>query len=104
MKDWEARFRGREKQVLRPSELFSWSAFVVALAYAALITWLLIGVSRDVDPEAVTAGWVLLGFPWVLLTGRHYWWAIPLNALTVYFFVVAALAGYRRSFSRTNSK
>jgi hypothetical protein len=104
MKDWEARFKRSERQAIGPSELFSWTAFVIASVYAAFITLLLIGISRDADPESVTAGWIVFGLPWVLAVGRHYWWAIPLNSLTLYFTVAAAILGYRRSLPPTNSK
>jgi hypothetical protein len=104
MKDWEARFEHSELKPLGTLRLFSWTAFVIASVYTALVTWLLIGVSRDGDPESVTAGWAVFGFPWIFLLGRGYWFAIPLNALTVYFVVVGALAAYRKVFPQRLSK
>jgi hypothetical protein len=94
-KDWESRFKLSEKKP-RTFKAFSWAALVVASVYAVLLTWALIGVSHAVDPEAAAAGWFVFGFPWVFLLGRHYWFAIPLNALTVYLGVLIGIAAFPR--------
>jgi len=95
MKDWEARFasseRRRSKNPLRSLLSFSWAAFTVALIYAVLLTWILIRVSRDSDPEAQTAGWFIFGFPWFLACGPRPWFVVPLNAFTVYFVVATVI-------------
>jgi hypothetical protein len=79
--------------------LFVWPVLVVAVAYSALITWLLIHVSRDSDPEAQTAGWIIFGLPWSAIGGffgRYYWLVVPLNALTLYFGIVLGSTLYRK--------
>jgi hypothetical protein len=102
MKDWEARFEHSEqkplKKSLRTLRLFSWTALIIASVYTALVTRLLIGISRDGDPEAQTAGWIVFGLPWILVCGPYHWFAIPLNAVTLYFLVVAILAVSVRAF------
>ena len=85
-KDWEARFELRRVKL----RVFSWTALIIASLYGALITWLLVGVSRDSDSEAVTIGWLLFGLPWMLVV--HGWFAVPLSALTLYVTVLAAQA------------
>jgi uncharacterized membrane protein len=94
-KNWEARFEHSGPRHHSPLTLLSWTALAVASIYGALVTWILVGVSRDVDPESVTAGWIVFGFPWVLVLGRHYWFAIPLNALTLYLAVLAVIQSRR---------
>jgi len=80
--------------------LFCWPALLVATVYGAVATWLLIGVSHDPDPEAVTAGWLIFGAPWTWsgVLGRYYWLAVPLNALTLYLLIVLVVVAYRKVF------
>ena len=42
-----------------------WPALALALVYTAVATGLLVGLSRDRDPEAVTAAWLIIGAPWI---------------------------------------
>jgi hypothetical protein len=101
-KDWEARFKLSEKKT-GTLKLFSWTALVVASLYAALVTWSLIGAWHDTDPEGATAGWIVFGFPWIFLLGRHYWF-VPLNVLTVYLAVLLGLAVFRKMLRLENAE
>jgi hypothetical protein len=104
VRDWEARFANSElespKKSLSSLVLFSWGALAVSLVYAALVTWVLIGVSRDGDGEEKAAAWIIFGLPWILGCGRYYWLAVPLNAATVYFVVVGIMSICRSIFPR----
>jgi len=101
-KDWEARFEPGETKPPRMPRLFSWTALVVASVYAACITWLLIGISHETDGEGGSFGWLIVGFPGIFVVGGdHRWFAIPLNALTVYFIVLGGRAAFRSVSKRS---
>jgi len=93
-KNWEAKFEPGQTKPPRMPRLFSWAALVVASVYAVCITWVLSGTAPT-DGEAIAVGWVILAFPWILVVRGHPWFAIPLNALTLYFLVLAGHAVFR---------
>src|SRR5580700_4541273 len=43
--------------------MFLWPV-IPALAYTAITAGLLAYLSRDADPESVTAAWMIIGAPW----------------------------------------
>ena len=59
-------------------------------------------LSRDPDPEAVTAGWLIIGAPWIWtgFLGQRYWLVVPLNGLTLYVLIVLGFTAYRKVFHR----
>jgi hypothetical protein len=107
MKDWEERFTNSGPSRIRTTERFlrmlvsfSWAAFIVALVYATLVTWVLLGISLDTDPEGQLAGWIIFGLPWIMVCGRYHWLAVPLNVATVYFVTAAMVVVFRNIFPR----
>ena len=67
------------------------------MIYFGLAISLLVGISRDSDPEAVTVGWLIVAAPWIWtgVFGEHYWLAVPLNAMTLYVLLLSGSAIYR---------
>jgi hypothetical protein len=56
-----------------------------------------VNVSRELDPKAQTAGWILFGGPWTAVAGPHIWLVAPLNGVTLYLVVLLGFAGYSYS-------
>jgi hypothetical protein len=78
------------------NQLFSRTALLVALAYAAIIGFLLILVWRNSDAEGQVYALLFLGFPWVLAlfplrsnSWALYVLAVLLNIATVYILALA---------------
>ena len=67
---------------------------VAAVAFSAIDACLLAIVSRETDPESLTAGWIVFGGPG-LAFGPHIWLAAPLNGLALYVLILLGVAIYR---------
>ena len=64
-KDWSARFEHSDARPPAALRFFSWTALLITIMYSGLAISLLVGISRDSDPEAVTVGWLIVAAPWI---------------------------------------
>jgi chromate transport protein ChrA len=81
--------------------LFLWPGLVAAVALSAVDEWLLENVSRESDPESLTAGWIIFGGPWSFVAPRI-WLVALLNGFTLYILIVLGFAAWRsyKKYSR----
>jgi hypothetical protein len=85
---------------------FLWPAFVLAVVYSALASWLLSVALRGPSGVDASAGLFIVGAPWIWtgIFGRYYWLAIPMNGLTLYFLIILAVAAYQHGFRGASLK
>ena len=69
---------------------------IAAIGYAGLFATLLVAASHSADPEELAFFWLLIGFPWSLVSlgfpnhsGLVFYFGIFLNMVTVYVFALA---------------